>query len=103
MGLQVAAVGVAVLPTLKNVFLPACIPVLSPAACQPPNPKASSPRGSARLEPLSLLGQRARAAAAGWAKLLHKAQDSRQQLFPVSLGRGWGKDEPPGKEFSVPA
>lgn len=26
----------------------------------------------------------------GWAKLFHKAQDSREQLFPVSLGEGGG-------------
>lgn len=38
----------------------------------------------------------------GWAKLFQKAQDSREQLFPVSLAAGGrGRDEPPGKGYSV--
>lgn len=50
--LEVAGVGAAVPHTFKN--MPACLPVLSPEARLPPGPGGSSPRGSVRLEALSL-------------------------------------------------
>lgn len=44
------------------------------------------------------------AAAGAGQSCCHKAPDSREQLFPVSLrGGGSGRDERPGKGFSVPA
>lgn len=105
MMLQVAAVGAAVLPTFENSFLPACFPVLFPAACQPPNPKASSPGGGTRLEPLSLKFGPEGMAGSSWAWQT-VAQGPRFQGTAVSCefrGRRKGRDEPPGKGFSVHA
>lgn len=88
--------GAAGLHTFKN-FLPVCFPVLFPAACLPPG-------GGVRLEPLSLRAEPegTDGSSWGWAKLFHKVQDSREQLFPVSLrGGGRDRDEPPGKGYSV--
>lgn len=68
------------------------------------SPGGSSPRGGVRLEPFSLRAEPGGrdGSSWGWVKLFHRAQDSREQLFPVSLGGGGrDRDEPPGKGYSV--
>lgn len=78
--------GAAGLHTWKD-FLPACFLVLFPAACLPATgPTGSSPRVGVRLEPLSSGSgpEGSDGSSWGWVKLFHKAQDSREQLFPVS-------------------
>ena len=74
----------------KNFFLPASLPVLFPATCLHPIPGEVHPGGVRSSRPSACRpGQRAYGSRWGWAKLFHKAQDSREQLFPVSLaGRG---------------